>query len=174
MKIISLSGRKGAGKDEVCAAILAAYPGGLRLAFADPLKQEICDACGVSLQTINDNKSVFRPILQWWGTEFRRQFQKQPDYWIDQLRLQLYHCQMQKVPYVIVTDARFLNELRMVKRMGGVTVLVNRPHTGETDIDPHSSEQEWRQWDFDDNVIPNTGSLTQLKANAIEWFTKLP
>jgi hypothetical protein len=46
----------------------------VRLAYADLLKQEAADATGIPISNFYDRKvkEHYRPLLQWWGTEYRR------------------------------------------------------------------------------------------------------
>lgn len=68
-----------------------------------------------------------RPMLQFWGTEYRRQLCGD-DYWTKQLELG---------PGVVVTDCRFPNEAAAVLEAGGALWKIERPgYTG----DGHASE----------------------------------
>jgi hypothetical protein len=62
--IVGLTGYVGCGKDTV-AAILAECGGFARLAFADALKQEICDAFSIAPEYLNrrELKEVATPLL---------------------------------------------------------------------------------------------------------------
>jgi hypothetical protein len=108
--------------------------------------------------------------------------------WCDLMQKQL---QSHTAP-VVITDARFRNELQMVRDQGGVTVWVRRlplptwydgalwlnsrppwqrkwlrPFLSE--LNPvHESETDWLGWDFD-HVIDNTGSLEELTSLVVAW-----
>ena len=99
-----------------------------------------------------------RRLLQWWGTEYRRN--QDADYWtkawsrkVEQLDLQQSH--------VLVDDVRFMNELIAIKVHDGLIVKIERPgfdgannHASETSLDDYAG---WSQ------VIVNDGTLDEFK-----------
>ena len=89
MRLIGLMGRKLSGKDTFCQYLQTSARGQgvqvVRLAFGNLLKGEVAKACGVTVEEIDADKAAFRPILQWWGTDFRRQRYGE-DYWVSQVR----------------------------------------------------------------------------------------
>jgi hypothetical protein len=60
-------------------------------------------------------------LLQWWGTEYRRQFFGQ-DYWIKKL----YASMPTNLHIAIITDMRFLDEAAAIKERGGYTINIQR------------------------------------------------
>lgn len=118
MNIIALSGKKLSGKDTAAAAFAKVLrERGLEVecvAFADALKDEVCMACGVTREFLDANKAAFRPALQWWGTEFRRNFHGD-SYWVDRLYARV---KASAADAVVVTDMRFRNELEWAARHG--------------------------------------------------------
>lgn len=98
-----------------------------------------------------------RRILQWWGTEYRRE--QDADYWtkawadkVEQNNLETTH--------ILVDDIRFMNELDTLKAEGGLIVKIERPgfsgagnHASETSLDDYST------WD---KVIDNDGTLQEF------------
>lgn len=136
MKLIGLTGHKGAGKDEV--AKLLAEHGYERIALADPLKAIAtvigwdgdkseklpCHHCGM-LQG--------RQLLQVLGTEGVREHISSEAWLTAAERLLGQHER------VVVADIRFLNEATWVRRLGGRIWRVLRPgYHG----DGHASERE--------------------------------
>lgn len=114
-KIIAFTGKKQSGKD-TCADILQAnWPDKsvsfVRISFAHILYEEVAKACGVSILHIKENKKLYRPILQWWGTEFRRG--QNPNYWIDKWLafIEGFGAYCNKEVIILVPDLRFQNEL---------------------------------------------------------------
>lgn len=160
MRVIGLVGSKQHGKDTVCELIkkILSTKRVKRLAFADPLKTELADACGVSVDDINREKGRYRLGLQWWGTEFRRGQDK--EYWIKQLDLCLAKADREGTDVAVVTDVRFLNEAALIKASGGQLVRVVR--YGFTSGDGHSSETEMGLIEVD-YVLHNSGTLDALE-----------
>jgi hypothetical protein len=89
-------------------------------------------------------------LLQWWGTDYRRN--QRPNYWTDQVEQQIVGFE----GLVLVTDCRFLNEVALIKKLGGYTVNVTRLNeNGTLFADPsrpatHISEiaLDDYNWDF--------------------------
>lgn len=88
-------------------------------------------------------KEQFRLILQWWGTEFRRQMFTD-SYWRDKLATKIRTLKADQI--AVVTDVRFPDEADQIKEMGGILVRVNRPgmdvksgHPSETALDNYGS-----------------------------------
>ena len=158
MKIFGLAGKKRTGKDTVFTYARDLVDGQAgRVAFGDPLKREVAAATGMPLAFIEANKSEFRTVLQWWGTEFRRQF-FQPDYWIKQMAEEV-RVMQRVIDVLFITDVRFPNEADWVRSMGGVMVRVDR-RTGETDN--HSTETEMDAYKNYDHTIENNGTMPEL------------
>ena len=97
-----------------------------RVAFADAIKQEVADATGFTTVFVNDNKPRFRTILQWWGTEFRRDLCHK-NYWLDRLKEKV--NQLHEGTVVFITDVRFTNEAELIRSMGGIIVRMERVYT---------------------------------------------
>ena len=162
LSVIGLNGKMGHGKDEVYRIAKEIVMGDpiKRVAFGDEVKAEVAATLNLSVEYVEQRKSLFRPILQWWGTEYRRTLFS-PTYWIDKMRDRL--TDQSKSGWVFVTDVRFQNEAEMIQDIGGFVVRVDRPgycmcektkdHISETDLD---------FFDFD-HVIRNDGDLTDLK-----------
>jgi len=162
LSVIGLSGKMGSGKDEVYRICTELLRGDRikRFAFGDEVKAEVASVLNLSVKYVDQRKQLFRPILQWWGTEYRRQLFG-PTYWIDKMRDQL--TDPSKSGWAIVTDVRFENEAELIQDIGGYMVRVDRPgfcmcektadHPSETDLD---------FYDFD-YVIRNNGELDDLK-----------
>ena len=104
-----------------------------------------------------------RRILQWWGTEYRRA--QDPDYWTKAWERKLATVDLQST-HVLVDDVRFINELKVIKKHGGVFVRVVRP--GFDGANNHSSENSldgYQGWDL---VIDNNGSLDEFKQKIVD------
>lgn len=70
---------------------------------------------------VNQHKVVFREILQYWGTEYRRG--QDEDYWVKKFaeRADFF---LHNATNVVTDDCRFLNEKLAVKNLGGFIVYV--------------------------------------------------
>lgn len=157
--VIGMCGYKRAGKDEVYRALSKHYEHVARLAFADPLKNEMANACAVSVGFIEEHKDAFRLGLQWWGTDFRRNLYGR-NYWIE--KIQAEYCKLVNpwlvhAPACIVfTDCRFPNELDLVHRLGGKIWRVERgdcPHSEDT----HASERSLDNYKADRVLVSHLG-----------------
>lgn len=166
--IIGLSGRKGAGKDHTCRILhQCGWEDAChveRIAFADALKDEVAEACGVDRQFIEEHKENFRLILQGWGLQFRRQLHGDR-YWLDRADEALARAVS---PIVCVTDVRFENEAGWVKSRGGIMVRVVNPGA-ENSTDLHSSETAMDAYQFDHHLH---NSMGPDYADAVRGFWK--
>ena len=65
----------------------------------------------------------------------------------------------------VIADTRFQNELKMIKKSGGILILVKRgdlPSREEMQANgAHKSEWDWMGWDFD-FIIDNDGTKEEL------------
>lgn len=109
-----------------------------------------------------------RTLLQWWGTEYRRNVE--PNYWVDRLKERL---AQDKPEIAFIIDMRFPNEFRFVQEYGE-TIKV---HRSGMPVLPgaHASEEALArvpddQWGA---VIYNEGSLEDLKKQAVYVFDTL-
>ena len=176
VRVIGLSGYAGAGKDLVGA--LLAMRGFQRIAFGDALKDEVAEficsgetaptELSVGLQDALNSQFVtaeqvyekptsdlVRSILQQWGTEYRRA--RDPQWWVRLANARLRKCVGQTV---VITDARFQNEVDWVKSIGGEVWKVERP--GVTQLS-HVSEAVEGLTGID-RVITNSGMVYDLAA----------
>lgn len=100
-----------------------------------------------------DYISTFRYLLQWWGTEYRRN-NFGDNYWVDKLVEET-----KKYDKVIISDMRFPNEFDAVVHNGGICIKIIRPNSFESNTALHISEtaldhiKNW--W----KVIRNNNSL---------------
>lgn len=169
MLIIGISGKKQSGKDTVFEfAKKNIKTQVLKFAFADGVKEECAKAAGVSIEHMESNKTIYRKLYQWWGTEFRRVLYDN-DYWIKYLRDKIL-CNpiiqkdesdnLGKGVVVFITDVRFKNEANWIKSVGGFLVRINRDTNV---IDTHPSETELDDYPFE-NIINNN-----LTLEILEW-----
>lgn len=182
MTIIALCGYAQSGKDTV--AEFMAPLGYKRVAFADPLKElalatnpwfycpllPVHFSSWVSLRSIVENRGWerakaevpgVREYLQDLGVGVRDILGA--DTWLN-VALDKVSAALDNGQHVVITDARFKNELDAIHNLGGWFVEIVRP--GVQPPNQHVSETEWGQWlgEFGaDYTITNDGSLDDLK-----------
>lgn len=153
-KLVSLSGFAGSGKDTAAEGLVA--EGWVRVAFADKLKAiayetnpwvktngahmirlaELIDSAGWDAAKEHDD---VRRILQDLGLAARVHLG--PDVWLNAT-----FAELPPGANVVITDARFPNELNAVVTLGGLTVRIERPGVGPAN--EHPSESLWNEHEF--------------------------
>ena len=217
MEIIGITGLLGSGKGTVADYLIEDHKF-LKISFADALKDACASMFGWDremLEGVTDKsrkwreevdefwsdrleKKNFTPrqALQWMGTEAGRGVFGE-DIWVAGvekkiLALQALHniSDGEAVAGVVLPDTRFPNEIKMIKRLGGVMVRVERgdrpdwweqasklnhelakdPEFDMTEIDDiiHPSESRWVGVDKPDHVIFNNFDLERLQWAANE------
>lgn len=210
-KIVSFSGFEGSGKD-TAAQMMNSLDNFSSVSFATPLKRAVAEMFGWSesqllgltpasrqwRETADPYWSeVFgrpitpRTVLQEFGTDVVRQHFLDR-FWIAAAQQTIQRCG----GHVLVTDARFPNELDMIKSVGGVCVRIrrgdepwwynsslklNRLHPivkrfwlalGPKVSKVHPSEREWIGYPFD-FVVDNNGSLEDLRVKIKSIYQQL-
>lgn len=142
--IISISGLIGSGKDTAASHLVERH-GFVQLAFADSLKEAVSSIFGWDLQmlrgTTKESRAWRECVDSWWskrlgmnitprwvlqnlGTDvFRNNFHS--EIWLASVERKLLTMNQ----HVVITDARFANELQLIKQLGGKNLLI---HRGET------------------------------------------
>ena len=170
---IGLAGKMASGKDTIGLALrenkdkemlLLSFAGGLRDEIAETLKEIKSnnfikpdsmpdDLYELLLDESKEDKidvykrtNRMRQILQKYGTEFRRK--EKDSYWVDKLEETI---TKNKDKSICVTDARFINELDMLKRQGFYLVK----------IDISDKEQEKRLRARDGNAIKRIKHISE-------------
>jgi hypothetical protein len=179
---IAVIGALRSGKDSAANYLVEQY-GFTKFALADALKDEVIKALnavegGWDRERLEAEKTRLRSLLQVWGTEFRRA--SDPGYWTRQLAERLRVHMAPDIGRAIVTDARFTNELDMLRERGFIIVRLEmadkvlRDHLhrvaamSDEQIDAalaHPSEQEWRNYTADYTVPSELGFLDRLIAD---------
>ena len=158
--LIGISGKKRSGKDTVGAMVVEWLNehgfDAAQVAFADQLKDEVAEATGVNRRMQEMDKERWRPILQWWGVEFRRHYFGQ-DYWLRKMVEKLLTMDEE---FAVVTDVRFRDEADYIRASGGFVVRVER----ETGLqDGHVSELNLDGYDGFDYVLNNHKDIDSLE-----------
>lgn len=172
------------GKDSVAACLRALYPDYRQVSFAWALKNEVAAALNsvrgndeppYSVEFFNrdENRPRFRPLLQWWGTEFRRA--QDPHHWVKRTAQAISVHQRQGHP-VLCTDGRFTNELDMLAAYDCRIIRLDMPRV---DVEmylagkglsreeiarqlSHESEIQWQAWQPDATFESRFGNLVPL------------
>ena len=199
MKIIGIVGFIGSGKDTVAKEFVNV--GCVQDSFAAPLK-DVCSAVfgwdremieGDTLESreYRETPDIYwsnklgvphftpRLALQLMGTEVMRNHFHE-DIWIDSLEYRFRKASESRC--IVVRDARFTNELDLIKDLGGALIWVQRGElpewfdtakTASTNAvsrkimetkyrDVHESEWNWAGYPVD-YIIHNNGTLLELK-----------
>lgn len=108
-----------------------------------------------------------RQIMQWWGTEYRRN-QAGPSYWLDQVRDTITVVnQVHEARNFVVTDVRFANEANFIRGLGGGIWQVARP--GAQATGQHASDVSGAEF-APDRVVDNSGTLDDLVISTVEAY----
>ena len=156
MQIIAVAGKMRAGKDTFGEVFLEHNPSFIRVAFADPLKEEYAEANNITVEEVNINKDFHRQGLIDYG-QFRRD--QEALYWV--------HKAINIPGDKIITDVRFLNEFEVLKDLGAVMVrieseLEQRAKRGMiiSDSISETALDNRDDWDF---VLYNNSDLESFK-----------
>lgn len=177
---IGLCGYMRSGKDTIADYLIENH-GYTRFGFAQALKEEVARGVGCTPAELNGEplRSQVRPVLQIWGTEFRRA--QDPDYWVRQAETKIInHCGTTTYPMVF-NDVRFQNEIDMLRECGFLIIKIDmsvedvlayaEAQGEELAVTmarlEHASEREWRAAEFD-VVIPSVRGNLQGLYDAIE------
>lgn len=156
-KIIIFSGKQFSGKDTVAKIILEKFKSFKRIGIADAIKMRYSIQTGLSIEEIENNKSLYRQDLINLGNWGRAQ---NPDYWLNSI--------IEYDGNTIVTDIRVKHELDLFKSYGAFTVRVEaskeaRSKRGvltSSDDDTETQLDNITDWDY---IIENNGSYEELK-----------
>jgi hypothetical protein len=167
---IAIVGEAHSGKTTLANALVT-HHGFVRLGLADPLKEAACDLLSrfidqhahlfpdrwdaayggrafpiipIDRQELEDGKSVFRPFLQWFGSEFAREYLKNNDCWLQLLEERLHEFYPEAD--IVCDDVRFPNEADYLRGLGFQIIRIHRNETerlasiGSTEHCTHQSE----------------------------------
>jgi hypothetical protein len=97
-----------------------------------------------------------RELLQRYGTEAGREIHG-VTCWTDIVKKTI---EANPTTHYVITDARFANEVSLVKAWGGTAVQIQR--NGVTSVNGHASDAVLDPWMFD-HILKNNGTLSQLE-----------
>lgn len=183
IKILGLSGKKRSGKNYTATIIKELVSPDIRvveMSFAGALKKEVATFLDITIEELEgENKEMYRPILQRWGTEFRRNIYGN-DYWIKQMderirklarfsvleRLGKLIGRKPKDILVIITDVRFPNEADYVINSGGSMWNISNPDHKDDSNSSHASETALDDYEyFTTTLINKKGHEEQYKTS---------
>lgn len=165
-ELIGFTGPKGSGKTTYAAHYLIEKQGYHRASFADPLKQMLFSLGCTKEQLYGEDKEKPNPIfggktnrevMQTLGTDWGRDIVWN-NIWIDAWERLV--TEEEAPLYIVADDLRFPNEAEVLRRLGGIVILVSRDDFGN---DPHTSEQEYKKIKAD-YVLENRGTREELEA----------
>ena len=195
--IIALTGRPGAGKDSI-ADVLAPQQGFARIAFADALRREVCEAWRIDLRMLTDRptKELELPALaagmcsdpafmRWvadggdsltaprsprWALQRWASFKRQftPDYFARIVERWIRRQLGSGWNRIVVTDLRDPVEEAMLRRLGAKVVRVHRPELAAMPADTAMHVSEQHHRIKADADILNDGSMQALADAALE------
>lgn len=173
--IIGLMGPAGCGKD-TAAQILCRHVHAHIYALASPIKKALSTMLGVQHSLWDDRMWKETPLdylggvsprrlAQTLGTDWGRE-QIHSDIWLKIAERRLAMMQYRGALPVIITDVRFLNEARWIKKKGGYLLQILRPESPSITESSHESEK------FvgiaGDSVIVNDSTLEEFEARLIK------
>ena len=197
MSLIAICGFQGAGKDTLSNILIKKF-GYTKISFAGSVKDSVSAIFGWDRQLLegvtNESREWREKVDEWWakrlqipnltprwvlqeiGTEvFRNHFH--PDIWVASVEKKL-----EKLAGVIITDARFKNEIDTIRKLGGIIIHIKRdvPDWYESVLNGyseppshiHSSEYSWIK-NKPDYTIENTGSISELEDKIINFKSNL-
>jgi hypothetical protein len=174
-RIIAVAGLIGSGKDTV-ANYLTNHHGFMRMSFASSLKDAVSVIFGwprEMLEGVTKTSREWREqqdewwsnrlgmnitprwVLQNWGTEvLRHHFHDH--IWIASLEYRLLHTKDD----IVITDARFKNEIDAIKRLGGITTRIVRgpaPEWYEAAVSYNRGERGNMTWALSRSKLETAG-----------------
>jgi len=124
MKLIGLCGKPRAGKNAVAEIAAELVPGTAIITFSDEIVAECAKLLSVDPATINADKEHYRPFMQWYGYDHKRNADE--NYWVRKIEAKLDEAEVAGAPLAVVCGVRAINEWVMVARRGGVVYEVVR------------------------------------------------
>lgn len=191
---VALVGFMRSGKSSVAEALAALYPPVRNISFAAALKAEAAQLLNstrplgqppftAEFFNADENRPLYRPLLQWYGTEYRRGQDK--DYWVRKVAVEIEALEALDTFNLTCTDGRFLNELDMLKARGFDIVLLDMnvdevaDYLSERGLTrpqiqqqlSHPSELEWQSFKPDFRVQSTFGNLPRITTEIAAYLT---
>ena len=168
MNIIGIAGKARSGKDTTGTYLLNKLPNSISLSYAYPLKKEVSDMLGITIEQLDyykNNNILYnniniRKLLQDTGTKNR---ENDDLYYTKLLNNKIEECINKGYINIIITDVRFIIEADELRRFGGDTTTIIRLIRNNKTIKEsnHISEQEI-DYIRPDYTIYNNSTLDNL------------
>lgn len=165
-KIVGLIGHARSGK--TTTANIMAEKGYVRIPFAEPMKAMLKLGFGLTDGDLNGTAKEEpcerllgvspRYALQTLGTEWGRNLIGKRVWLVAWLNM----VEKTGAQHVVADDVRFLNEIELIRDMGGEIFEVAAPAADAIPLKHHVSEIEWTKADPDWTII-NDGSIEDLR-----------
>ena len=138
-----------------------------QFAFADALKldcQPLIDKLPVEPVDAAIRKEMVRPLWVAWGQVARKFL---PCYWIVRL---FADGRITQAPQAIITDVRYVNEVRAIEHQGGLVVRILRPGYGAANEEERLSFQMIESTYPDMPYVVNDSTPVRLGEKILEWL----
>lgn len=181
--IVALIGAPGSGKSEIADRL------GIRMSFADPLRDELAGLLAPALSVIDNYysspsdikrfmtdpryKDAFRTLLQRYGTDFRRA--QDPDYWVNLFAGRLDRTLAEgHGQWIVVDDCRMPNEYALLRKYGATVIrLESGPNTRPMLLSQslHESEAYWPSFPVD-LIVPYVEGIDCQVERIQNWLVE--
>lgn len=167
--IIGLSGKKQSGKSSSALYLQNALRF-VEVSWAFPLKEIIGkELLGLNNEQMYGSEAAKEAIIPKWGKSARQLLQEvgtdcfrniiHPNFWVI-VGMGRITEQTLMGNNVVVSDCRFLNEMDAIKKLGGISLRVER--IGQVSTDTHRSEVDLDYYNFDYTIKAESGDLKSL------------
>jgi len=184
MKVILINGKARSGKDFAAQILLKKLDKSVKLAFADSIKDILCNTLGITRSEFDDYKNnhydlkysdkslTFRELIQNFGETMKEKFGN--DFWARQLVDSINNPELSNSDYFIVSDFRFKIEYETLSKYLGqdkiVTLYIEDKNL--PDNDSHISENALKDFKFD-YIIDNTKKNPEILDDYLQSFIDL-
>jgi hypothetical protein len=172
--IIGICGEQGSGKSTAGHILVEEY-GFYKIAFADTLKDIVAVMFGWKRELLEgdtEESRIWRETVdEWWckhlgiiGFTPRMALQMigtnamrdgfHPEIWVS-----IVERRLSEYKNVVITDVRFSNEIKMIRKNGGHILRIERDNNNSP---IHKSELEWRQSGVN-YTLKNDGTMDELR-----------
>lgn len=167
MILLGISGKRRTGKT-MLANFLARYYGYVHYSLAEALKDEVRREYGLTReQTDGDLKEVHIERLQASPREImiehgRKKREESPSYWIDIVRTKILETPQASVRSFVISDIRFRNEAKWIKRHDGFLVRLERSEDLTGPYIDSPSEKDLDDYPDFDLVVPASHNVDPM------------